>query len=280
MKEKLRLASLYLNVEQTLKLKDLTDIKRHPKYDDMEVQKLLSAYEQYLGFSFFDDDEYPQSLKESFNPPYFIHYLGSIKGLKHPVALLGDYNSCEDDKSIAFQFALELLQNNVSILCGTGMGIENAIVESGAYTTTPIYAVEGRGILSANPRFYAPILLSGGAVIAMGDPYAAWSREGDEQKAFLLSSLASCIVVLPTDNYLTVEHIVRDAIESGKDVFVHRSSLSSKIGRRIAEDGARIIDGVGHLLDYFCIERSSIILPHKMGDIRYGKSRFKEIKLN
>ncbi len=279
MKEKLKLASLYLSVEQTLKLNTASQAEQHPKYKEEEYQKLVRAYEQYLGFSFFDDEDYPQSLKETKNPPYCIHYLGTISNMCSSVAVIGDFKTEDGKMNRAFNFALELLQNNVPLVCGTGKGIEKAIQECGTYTKTPIYAVESRGILSARSEFYTPVLLSGGAVIGTGDPYATWSAEGDDMKAYLIASLASALIILPTDSYYTVNEIVRSAMDMGKDVFVHRDAIDSKIGYRLARDGARIIDGVGHFLDYFNIDRSCMILPHKNGDIWFRKNQYKEFKL-
>ena len=258
MKDSLIIAASYLTFEQKLELLYSKQIKAI-SYNKALYKDLALAYDNFINFSFYCDSEYPQRLKENVRPPFYITYLGTLKNIKPTVALIGDYSCSKENESIAYKFAKELSLNNISIITGDGRGIERGVRNGAFYGNSPYYVILNHGILNKD-NFSAKAMAREGGVLSLSSPSSKIDSVGIKGKNYLLATLPEALIVFSTDTNFSILEIVKTALDLGKEVFVHHSALSSQIGYSLAKEGAKIIDGVGHFLDFYCIERKLIVL--------------------
>ena len=70
--------------------------------------------------------EYPQILKEIYDPPSKLYILGNKEILQQKgIAIVGSRNATEYGKKVAFKFAKDLSQKGINIISGLALGIDS-----------------------------------------------------------------------------------------------------------------------------------------------------------
>lgn len=170
--------------------------------------------------------EYPELLKEIYDPPIVLYYKGTLyPQLRLPIAMVGTREPSEYGKRVAAELSHELTESGACIISGLAYGIDclcaegSLEVEGSAY---PTIAVLGSGpdivYPEANRVTYEKIV-ERGAVISEYMP-------GTEPKAMhfpmrnrIISGLARGVVVVEAGEKSGSLITADCALEQGRDVF-------------------------------------------------------------
>lgn len=241
------------------------------------LEEYLDAYNNYVCFSFYPDDDYPQRMRENKNPPFALSYVGSLDNIKPCISLIGDY-ICDDTFTYpAFEFSANLALNDISILTGSGKGIEEAVRKGAIVSNNDFYIALSEGILGFKARLgviFSQNVSSKGNYLSLSAPFEKVNKDGVKRKNYLLSTLCEALVVFYSEKNRFISDIVSDALNMGKDVFLHSSALSSKYGRKLMDDGIPVIDGISHFFDYYQMKVNKRIIFNDKGNIMYKSKRY------
>ena len=123
-----------------------SDISSKVEHDEEEVKKAVSKIKS--NYIILSDDEYPDSLKQMYKPPFVLFYYGDISLLSdrhHKLGVVGTRHPTAYGKEITEKFVSELAKDFV-IISGLAVGVDScahkAAIESGGKTV----AVLGNGL--------------------------------------------------------------------------------------------------------------------------------------
>ena len=72
-----------------------------------------------------ESDDYPEQLKNIYNPPLKLFVLGDKKILiQKAIAIVGSRDATEYGKKAALQFSKDLTKNGINIISGLALGID------------------------------------------------------------------------------------------------------------------------------------------------------------
>lgn len=114
----------------------------------IDSQEMLDrVLEKKIGLLPIEDEDYPELLKEIYNPPQLLFYLGKLppKDSIH-IAVVGSRDSSLQGRCVAEDFGQFLARNGVSVVSGFARGIDRAAHKGAVQCKPPGYAVGVVGV--------------------------------------------------------------------------------------------------------------------------------------
>src|SRR3712207_2592990 len=100
--------------------------KREYSYDYIrdEIEEMNS---RGIGFITIDDDIYPQRLKEIYDPPYMLFYIGNIDIIsnKYMIAVVGSRKASDYGKSASKKIVSDLASSGFVVVSGMATGVDS-----------------------------------------------------------------------------------------------------------------------------------------------------------
>lgn len=239
--------------------------------DDASIRAFLRACQKDLmdhrySLVFFEDDNYPQALKQLYDPPPILWYRGNVTLLNAPqLAMVGTRKPSDYAKKISFDVAQYLVQAGFVITSGLAEGID-FMAHKGALTQTDpqffgkTVGVMGTGIDVCYPKSHRPlfdeIVDTGGCLISEFVTGTPASQHTFPRRNRLVAGLTLATLVMEAALQSGSLITARLAAEQGKQVFV--------LPNRIDEPNS---EGCHHL-----IREGATLFYHPMqilDDIRY-----------
>jgi DNA processing protein len=230
-------------------------IAREADFGKAEKQLELLEKSAYK-LAVFESDEYPESLKNIYDPPPFIFYEGDVDCLKRPcLAVVGPRSASSYGRMMAEKLVRELIEAGFTIVSGFARGIDTiahrTAVDSGGLTS----AVFGCGIDTIYPpenkTLYRNLVLNGCAISEF------FLKEKPEPKYFprrnrIISGLSLGVLVVEAGEksgaLLTAQH----ALDQGREVFAVPGNINSRTSKgtnRIIRDGAKLVTSAEDVLE-------------------------------
>jgi DNA processing protein len=202
------------------------------------------------------DDEYPQALLETPDPPLLFYVKGRSELLNHlSLAIVGSRSASPQGLANAESFARALSDAGLTIISGLALGIDAAAHRGGLAGAASSVAVVGTGldiVYPARNRELAHRLAQEGAILSefpLGTPALA---SNFPRRNRLISGMArGCLVVeaaLQSGSLITA----RLANEQGKDVFAIPGSIHSPISKgchALIKQGAKLVESAQDILE-------------------------------
>lgn len=223
-----------------------------------------------IQYTFYEDTDYPPQLREIHDPPFLLFYRGKLPDYELPMlGIVGTRHPSGKAAKAAFRSGYEAGRSGIGVVSGLARGIDGFAHEGNVTGGGRTVAVLGCGIDFVYPvqnRYLGVrILESGGAIVSEYPPGEQPLRYHFPARNRIISGLCRGVVVVEAPErsgaLITVDH----ALDQGRDLFVHRDGLSGSSGagtRQLSEDGARVIDGVGDVLEewgYRIRRRSDVV---------------------
>jgi len=205
-----------------------------------------------------DDDEYPELLRQIYDPPIVLYLKGQITPKdRNAIAIVGSRRTTVYGMEAARKLAYQLAYVNVTVVSGGARGIDTAAHQGALNSKGRTIAVLGTGINIIFPpenRELFERIAENGAVITQ----FPFNRQADKQsfpiRNRIVAGLCLGTVVVEADLHSGALITSNFAIEQGRQVFAvpgRIDSPSSKGCHELIKKGAKLCEGAEDILSEF-----------------------------
>ena len=215
------------------------EVEQHLKYMNNNNIEIITIKEK----------EYPQILKQIYDPPIAIYLVGNKKILNNlNIAIIGCRECSNYGKNIARQLAYNIAKNKINIISGLAKGIDTEAHIGTLEAREKTIAVLGNGIDTIYPKenvkIAKRIIQNGGAIISEYPLGTKPEKRNFPERNRIVSGMSKGRIVVEAKEKSGTLITVDFALEQGRDVFVVPGNLSSEnsIGtNELIKQGAKII---------------------------------------
>jgi len=269
--QKKKLLEIYETPERIfyLKTEDLANLKFLKESNKMEILQnrniqLIEKYEVYMQKNKiqminFTEKEYPEKLKNIYDPPISLFLKGDIRLLKEfSLAIIGCREASCYGLQIAEKMAYELAKEHTVIVSGMAKGIDGAAHRGAMDAKGKTIAVLGTGVDYPYPfinlEVYQKILQTGGLLVS---EYLVGTKPVPRHfpaRNRIISALSEGILVVEAKKKSGTMITVDFALEQGKNVYVvpgNINSLNSEGTNELIKQGAKLVSKIEDILEDF-----------------------------
>lgn len=236
-------------------IKALRECRTNPEIE-RELEKLSGADMQIITWN---APEYPQSLKNIFDPPPFLYVRGKLlPGDCNAIAVVGSRRASDYGLRAANDISRELAQAGLTVISGMAAGIDSAAHRAALTAKGRTIAVLGCGAdvcyPAENRRLYERIM-ENGAVVSEYAPGTGPDSYHFPARNRIISGLARGILVVEAGPKSGSLITARLALDQGRDVFAVPGSIYSyktkganqliRSGACLVETGRDIVETLG-----------------------------------
>lgn len=242
-KRKLKLLELYKNPEEIYKLtkEELVNINGIGEAIAKEIiifknEKILNYHIKYMKENNIkiiniNEREYPQVLKEIYDPPISLYVKGNIEKLNNKnIGIVGCRECTTYGKKSAEYFSYNLSKQNINIVSGLAKGIDS-YAHLGSLNTGNTIAVLGNGLDMIYPKenleLANEIIKRGGTIISEYPCGTKPDKMKFPARNRIISGISSGIIVIEAKEKSGTLITVDFALEQGRDVFVVPGNINS-----------------------------------------------------
>ena len=242
-KRKLRLLELYKTPEEIYKLtkEELVNINGIGEAIAKEIiisknEKILNDHIKYMNENNIkiiniNEREYPQALKEIYDPPISLYVKGNIEKLNNKnIGIVGCRECTTYGKKSAEYFSYNLSKQNINIVSGLAKGIDS-YAHLGSLNTGNTIAVLGNGLDMIYPKenleLANEIIKRGGTIISEYPCGTKPDKMKFPARNRIISGISSGIIVIEAKEKSGTLITVDFALEQGRDVFVVPGNINS-----------------------------------------------------
>ncbi|MDO4540002.1 MAG: DNA-processing protein DprA [Syntrophomonadaceae bacterium] len=222
----------------------------------MERLEELSA--EGIGFCCVDDEDYPELLKNIFNPPYVFYYYGSLAAVHEAcLAIVGSRAATPYGLKQAGLLAQELAAAGFTIVSGMARGIDTAAHRGALSAGGRTAAVLGSGIRVVYPpenrKLYDEIALNG-VVISDFPVDMIPDPKNFPVRNRIISGLSYGTVIVEAAAKSGALITADAALEQGRDVFALPGPVSSRQSEgchHLIRQGAMLVTSAKDILQEY-----------------------------
>ena len=259
-KRKLKLLELYKTPEEIYKLtkEELMNINGIGEAIANDI--MISKNEEILNYHIkymkennikiinINEREYPQALKEIYDPPISLYVKVKIEKKNNKnIGIVGCRECTTYGKKSAEYFAYNLSKQNINIVSGLAKGIDS-YAHLGSLNTGNTIAVLGNGLDIIYPKenleLANEIIKRGGTIISEYPCGTKPDKMKFPARNRIISGISSGIIVIEAKEKSGTLITVDFALEQGRDVFVVPGNINSinSVGTNdLIKQGARLV---------------------------------------
>ena len=274
-KRKQKLLKIYKNPQKIyyLKKEELMNIcgigeQIVDKILDRSIKNVVNKYIEYMENNNIDiitimDENYPQNLKQIYDPPIILYVKGNKKILNNKaIAIIGCREASEYGKKAAKYFGYNIAKEGVNIISGLAKGVDSyshigniyALVEN-SYQNVDNYSACGKPIAivgtgldivypKENKELETEIIKSGGCIISEYPLGTKPNKINFPARNRIISGMSDGVIVIEAKEKSGTLITVDFALEQGKDIYVVPGNINSinSIGtNELIKQGAKLI---------------------------------------
>jgi len=232
---------------------DITEI--HEKAGSIDTTCRMRS----INWVSWNDVDYPPLLRESYDPPAVIFYMGKLPNPEKSIlGMVGTRRPSPQSAEQAYKIAGNISRAGISVISGLALGIDAMSHRGSLIGSAPGYAVLGSGIDQIYPSVNRPlakrILDSGGAIISEYPPGVHPSKWTFPARNRIIAAMSRGVLIVEAPKKSGALITAAFALEQGKDLWVASSGVreDGKFDKRgtikLAEDGAEIINSACEVL--------------------------------
>lgn len=171
-----------------------------------------------------DSPEYPQLLKEIYEPPAVLYVNGILPDVDNilAIAMVGTRNATPTGKKLAYSISYDLAKNGVAVISGGALGIDTSAHNGALAAGGTTICVLGCGInysyLMTNAQMRSKITNSG-AVISEYPPDTPPQKYSFPKRNRIISALSQGVLVVEAGEKSGALITASTALSQNKDVF-------------------------------------------------------------
>ena len=259
-KRKLKLLELYKTPEKIYKLtkEELMNINGIGEIIANDIiisknEKILNYHIKYMEENNIKiinicEKNYPQLLKEIYDPPVSLYVKGNIEILNSKnIGIVGCRECTEYGKKAAKYFAYNLAKQNINIVSGLARGVDS-YAHLGSLSTGRTVAVLGNGLDMIYPKenieLENAIIRRGGAIISEYPCGTNPDKMNFPARNRIISGMSNGIIVIEAKEKSGTLITVDFALEQGREVFVVPGNINSinSVGTNdLIKQGAKLV---------------------------------------
>ncbi len=233
---------------------------------------------------FFEDEDYPQLLKEIYDPPLMLYIKGEIKP-QVAVAVVGARKPTDYGIRVCAKLARDIALNNITVVSGLARGIDSVAHEAVVRNDGATLAVLGAGLNvlypRENKRLSEKIVETGGALIsefpmAMGPLPQHFPRRNR-----IISGLSYSTLVIEGSYRSGSLITAKSALEQGREILAVPGPIDSELSagpNKLIKEGAGVCETAMDIILSLPSE-ALINLNLNPGKIKTGSDKSKELKI-
>jgi DNA processing protein len=197
----------------------------------------------------YADEEYPERLREIFDPPPVLWVLGEVKLLARPsIAIVGTRHPTPYGTGMAEILARDLANHKMVILSGMARGVDTAAHKGALAAHGSTIAVWGTGIDVIYPKenksLAENILISGGAIVSEYRLGTFPAPQNFPKRNRILSGMSVGVLVVEAGENSGTRVTARCALEQDRDVFAVPGNVTTKNAwgpNTLIKQGAKLV---------------------------------------
>ena len=205
----------------------------------------------------YEDECYPESLKNIGNPPQKLYVLGDESILNTQcLSIVGSRNCTDYGAVMAIDFAKKIAQAGITIVSGMARGIDSQAHLGAIEAKGKTIAVLGSGFNHIYPskKVYKQILKNGGAVITEYEENVGVFSQGFRDRNRIVAGLSVGTLVIEAKEKsgtgITAEYVKK----YGRELWCIPHLIGDKSGmgtNRLLKKGAKLVTGIEDIMQYF-----------------------------
>ena len=219
-----------------------------PQVFDLANKEIERAKRKEYTILTLEDEEYPEYLRETFDPPCVLYCAGKTEALKGPaVSIVGARKSTPYGKAIAERLARDLASRGLVIVSGLARGIDS-IAHRGALQGGRTVAVLGSGLDNIYPRENRNLfekIVGNGAVISEFPLGSLPLSFHFPQRNRIIGGLSMALVVVEATKRSGSLISARLALEQNREVMAMPGNITSELSRGtnwLIKTGAKLVE--------------------------------------
>ncbi len=227
-----------------------------------------------------EDDNYPDILRRTVNPPKILYYIGEFKKEELCLGVVGTRRCSPYGKQATADIVRQLIKNQITIISGLAEGIDTiahqTCVEAGKRTIAILgTGLDERSIYPrANINLSKKIVETGGCLISELPPGTAGSKYSFPNRNRIISGLSRGVLVIEAKTKSGALITASYARKQGKKLFAIPGSIYSANStgtNRLIKAGAKLVDNADDIL-----QELNLPTPQKQLDLNYDSRNEEE----
>lgn len=214
-----------------------------------------------LGYKMLTPDmkEYPNVLKEIYDPPAVLYVNGSLPDVDNilSIGMVGTRNATNSGKKLAFSISYNLAKCGVVVVSGGALGIDSASHMGTIMAKGKTVCVMGCGLnynyLATNAQLRYQISQSG-AVISEYQPDTAPQKYSFPQRNRIISALSQGLAVIEAGEKSGALITVNTALNQNKDIFAVPGDVTNTVAygtNLLIKQGAKPIINANDIIEEY-----------------------------
>jgi len=216
---------------------------------ELAQQECAKAVEARARIISLSDPEYPQRLKEIYDPPVILFVKGSIDVLAQPgIAMVGTRHPTPYGSGMAERLSTDLAARGLVIISGLARGIDTASHRGAVAAKGKTIAVLGTGIdvmyPKENTRLTEQIVALGGALITEFSVGTPPTPQNFPIRNRIISGMSAGVLVVEAAEYSGTRITSRLALEQNRDVYAVPGNVTNKNSwgpNTLIKQGAKLV---------------------------------------
>ncbi|MBU2870988.1 DNA-processing protein DprA [Colwellia sp. E2M01] len=220
------------------------------------IQTSAACNSKVIGYG---DTDYPQLLKEIYDPPLVIFVQGNIALLNAPqIAVVGSRSASVVGRETAFILSKDLAQQGIVITSGLALGIDAAAHRGAISLPNSTVAVVATGLDQVYPARHKTlaqqVITKGGVIVSEFLPGTQPRAGHFPKRNRLISGLSLGVLVVEAELKSGSLITARCALEQNRDVFAIPSSIENQKAKGchwLIKQGAKLVEQAADILEEF-----------------------------
>ena len=212
-------------------------------------RELVRVGEQKGSILTYDEEDYPEQLREIFDPPPVLWVLGDVKHLARPaIAIVGTRHPTPYGTGMAEILARDLATRGMVILSGMARGVDTAAHKGALAAGGTTVAVWGTGVDVIYPKenksLAENILVAGGTIVSEYRLGTFPAPQNFPKRNRILSGISIGVLVVEAGENSGTRVTARCALEQNRDVYAVPGNVTTKNAwgpNTLIKQGAKLV---------------------------------------